>query len=281
MIANLTEGLHSLSMDVYQADPCPTPSLSSGIANILLMQSPAHAWLAHPRLNPAYQQDHDSRLDQGSIAHAMLLERDESAVVVVDAPDWRTKAAKEARDAAWANGKHAILAHKFEAVQNMVAAVFSFAQRTELRNVFDTGIVERSLVWREGEIWCRARPDIISSDMRIVVDYKTCDSAQPDAVARQIGRMGYDVQASLYTRGMKEIGHGVEFIFLFQEISAPYACSLIGLANAYKEVGDAKVDSALKIWAECTDTDRWPAYSDRVLYAEPPVWEISRLDEQW
>src|SRR5271156_5921927 len=133
MIANLQQGLHALSMDVYQSDPCPAPSLSSGIANILLTQSPAHARLAHPRLNPAYQRETDSRMDIGSIAHAMLLERDESAVVIVDAPDWRTKAAKEARDGAWAEGKHAILAHKFEAVQSMVVAALTYVQSTELR----------------------------------------------------------------------------------------------------------------------------------------------------
>ena len=278
MIANLTEGLHSLSMDVYQADPCPKPSLSSGIANILLMQSPAHAWLAHPRLNPAYQQDHDSRLDQGSIAHAMLLERDESAVVVVDAPDWRTKAAKEARDAAWANGKHAILAHKFEAVQNMVAAALSYIQTTELRGIFDTGTPEQSLVWQEGDIWCRARPDLLRG--RVILDYKTTDSANPDVFIRQIPRMGYDVQSFHYSHGLAAIGDEAEFILLIQEIQAPYSCSLIGLSNAYKEVARLKWERALRIWGECLESNRWPAYPTQIHYAEPSSYQMLDAEMQ-
>ena len=43
----------SMSMDEYHADPCPTPSLSSGIARVLWANTPMHAWFKHPRLNKA------------------------------------------------------------------------------------------------------------------------------------------------------------------------------------------------------------------------------------
>ena len=46
MIANLEPGIHNLSAEVYHADPCVKPSLSSSIANVLLQQSPLHAWMA-------------------------------------------------------------------------------------------------------------------------------------------------------------------------------------------------------------------------------------------
>ena len=280
MIANLTEGLHNLSSDIYHSDPCPQPSLSSSIANILITQSPLHAWMAHPRLNPNFQpEDVDSRMDIGSIAHAMLLERDESKVVVVSAPDWRTKAAREAREEAHAQGKHAILEHKYGAVQNMVKTAMSYIQTTELRNIFDTGIAEQSLFWQEGETWCRARPDLLSADRRVCLDYKTTDSAAPDVFIRQIARMGYDTQAEFYLRS--ELMKNTTFVFLAQEITEPYSCSLISLSNAYREVGQAKVCRALRIWKECMDTNRWPAYPTSICYAEPSSYQLVDTNEDW
>jgi len=278
VIANLTPGMHNLSMEIYQADPCPKPSLSSGIANILLTQSPAHAWLAHPRLNPAYQREFDSRFDLGSAAHTALLERDESKIVIVEADDWRTKAAREARDAAQADGRYAILARQYADVQKMVSAAHSYIQSTELRGIFDTGSPEQSLVWQEGDVWCRARPDLLSADRRAMLDYKTTDSANPEVFIRQIPRMGYDGQASWYSRGMEAIGHDTEFIFLTQEITEPYSCSLVGLSNAYKEVARLKVERALRIWRECTETNRWPAYPTEICYAEPTAYQLADLE---
>lgn len=280
MIANLEPGLHSLSADLYHSDPCPRPSLSSSIANILITQSPAHAWLAHPRLNPHFKREADSRFDLGSAAHAMLLERDESKIVRADAADWRTKAAKEARDAAAANGQYAILERQYQDVQRMVTAAQSYIATTELRGIFENGVAEQSLVWQEDGVWCRARPDLISADRAIVLDYKTTESAAPADFARQIGRLGYDCQSQWYTRGMAAIDERVTFIFLVQEIEPPYACSLISLANAYKAVGDAKVHRALRLWSDCTLRNAWPGYSWRVLYAEPPVWEVAESEKE-
>jgi|ERR1700677_294502 len=280
MIANLEPGLHNLSSDIYHADPCVKPSLSSSIANVLLTQSPLHAWMAHPRLNPNFQRESDSRADIGSAAHAIFLERDESKIVIVQANDWRTNAAKQARDDAHAQGKYAILEAKFAAVKQMVTRAESYLNETELRGILDTGSPERSIIWQEGETWCKARPDLLSADRRVCLDYKTTESAQPDTFIRQIPRLGYDTQASWYSRGMGALGHETEFVFLAQEITEPYSCSLIGLSNAYKEVARLKVERALHIWRECVDTNRWPAYSTKILYAEPTSYQMAELESQ-
>src|ERR1700677_3058420 len=139
MIANLEAGIHNLSAEVYHADPCVKPSLSSSIANVLLQQSPLHAWMAHPRLNPNFQRESDSRADIGSIAHAIFLERDESKIVIVQANDWRTNLAKQARDDAHAQGKYAILEPKFVAVKRMVTHAEAYLNETELAGILETG----------------------------------------------------------------------------------------------------------------------------------------------
>lgn len=273
-------GIHPLPAAQYHADPCPTPSLSNSIANILLTQSPLHARLAHPRLNPNYQPEESSRFDLGSAAHMMLLERRTDQIVIVNADDWRTKAAKEARDLARANGQTPVLARHYDLMNEMVAAAYGFIATTELSGIFELGQAEQTVIWQEGETWCRARPDLLSADRRIVVDYKTTENAEPEAFIRQIGRMSYDLQAEWYVRGVKSVtGQEPVFVFLAQEISAPYACSLIALSNAYRAVGQSKVARALTMWMACTTSNKWPSYSTRIAYAEPRPWDLTQMEE--
>jgi PDDEXK-like domain of unknown function (DUF3799) len=274
MIANLEPGLHNLSAEVYHADPCVKPSLSSSIANVLLQQSPLHGWLQHPRLNPAFAREVGTDFDRGAAAHAYVLENRDDVITVIDAKDWRTTAAKQARDDARAAGLMPILTHQFAGIKTMKERFMAYISKTELRGIFDDGDAEQSLFWTEGLNWCRARPDLLSADRKIIVDYKTTESAQPEIFARQISRMGYDLQAEFYLRGMNAIGHNPTFIFAVQEVHEPFACSLISLSNAYREVGRLKVERALKIWDRCIFENRWPGYDTQVLYVEPSSWQL-------
>lgn len=277
----MTPGIYQIQADEYHRDPCPTASLSSSIANILLDQSPQHAWLAHPRLNPQYVRDEgDSRFDLGSAAHMMLLERREDRIVRVQADDWRTKAAKEARAEAQAAGKFAVLERQFVDMLAMCGAAQDYLNTTELGDLLATGDAERAVLWQEHSLWYRCRPDLMSEDRRIVLDYKSTASAAPDFIARQIGRMGYDLQSELYTRGVQAVTgrEDVVFVFLFQEITKPYACSLISLSNAYRSVGQAKAQRAINIWQKCVTADNWPGYSPQILYAEPKAWDLAESE---
>ena len=80
----------------YFADPCPTPSLTQSLCKILIETSPQHAWTAHPRLNPQFEYDSDTKFDLGNVAHRLVLGRGKE-IEVIEFDDWRSKAAKEAR----------------------------------------------------------------------------------------------------------------------------------------------------------------------------------------
>jgi hypothetical protein len=276
----IDSGIYALPAARYHADPCPAPSLSNSIANVLINQSPLHAWYQHPRLNPTYQPEESSRFDLGSAAHMMLLERRSDQIVIVNADDWRKKEAKEARDSARANGQTPVLARHYDLMNEMVAAAYAFIATTELNGIFELGHAEQTVIWQEGETWCRARPDLLSADRRIIVDYKTTENAEPEAFIRQIGRMSYDLQAEWYVRGVKSVtGQEPVFVFLVQEISPPYACSLVSLSNAYRAIGQSKVSRALTTWMACIASKQWPAYSTRIAYAEPSPWQIPEVDD--
>lgn len=276
--------IHGLPLEEYVNDPAPEPSLSHGCAHALLTYSPKHAWVAHPRLNPDYQAEESSRLDLGSIVHCLLLENDRSRIVVVDAPDWRTKAAKEARDQARAVGRLPILADKMLMADAMVAAARDQIAISELAGVFDAGEPEVTFVWQDGTSWCRTRPDWMTDDGRLLLDFKSTDAAaQPDAWGRGVMvSQGYELQAALGRRAMRAVlgVHDVEFVFLVQETEPPFALSLVGLQPAYWAYADARLDLALEIWSECRAKNEWPAYPTRVAYVEPPTWLTYRLEEQ-
>ena len=139
-------GVYDIPAEIYHADPCPEPSLSSSVATALIDRSPRHAWQAHPRLNPVHEPDNRQDFDLGKAAHALLLEGRDVAEIV-DAADYRTKAAREARDAAYAAGKTPLLAHQWQDVEAMIkAAIAQLAAHTDSDGIFEIGRAEAA--WR-------------------------------------------------------------------------------------------------------------------------------------
>jgi hypothetical protein len=270
-------GIYELPAAAYHRDPCPAPSLSSRIAKQLCLASPAHAWQSHPRLNPAAEHENGEHFDIGTAAHALLLEGT-SAIAVVDAKDYRTNVAKEARDAAYAAGQTPLLAAKWADVQAMVTC--ARAQLAEHKDggaaMFLDGQPEQTLIWQEGEVWCRARLDWLRAGA--IDDYKTTPhgSANPDSWTRSLFGMGFDIQAAFYLRGLKAVtGFDATFRFAVQEPYAPYALSVIGLGPDALTLAEKKVIYALERWQACLDAGEWPGYPRRTCYAALPAWQES------
>lgn len=270
-------GIFTMTAEEYHADPCDQPSLSSSIAHTLCEQSPRHAWTAHPKLNPDFKRTEKSHFDLGSCAHALLLEAREveDVVQIIDAPDWRTKAAKEARDEARAAGKLPLLSHSVEGVVAMLNAT-----RAQLDAIgaspllFEDGKPEQTLIWEEDGVTCRALIDWLHNDFATIDDFKTTSaSAAPERWRRTLFTIGADVQTAFYLRGLKAVtGVQAEMRYVVQENYPPYALSVFSLDADVRAVADAKVEYAINRWRECLATDTWPAYSSEVVHAELPAW---------
>lgn len=260
----------------YVNDPAPEPSLNASIATTLLTATPAHAFMQHPRLSPQEEREESSRLDFGTIAHALLLEDDESRVVAIEADDWKKKDTREQRDAARAGGKLPILAADFETVQTMVNTAKTTIGNSEVAADFESAIPEQTLIWQEADIWLRCRPDKATPDWRVVFDYKTCaGTAHPAVWAKSaMVRYGYDIQAAINLRGVKALGLAkrTTFIFLVQEMEPPYALSIVSLAPSWLTLADDKLRVAMSIWQGCTRKNEWPGYPSRIAYVDPPAF---------
>jgi hypothetical protein len=268
----MTPGFHAgIPSEQYHADPAPQPSLSSSLAVTLLRESPFKAWHCHPRLNPHFRQKHDGKFDIGTCSHSVLLERDESKIVIVDADDWRTKLAKEQREAARAAGKTALLARHYDDVRKMVDAARAFIKQSEIAPYWEQADSELTGIWREGPIWLRCRMDRITHDRRVIIDYKSTTDAAPEPFSRLLVRMDYHVQDAFYRRGARALGApDPKFVFLAQSCEEPYECSLHACDPALQEIADAQVEEAIGLWRACSTKDHWPSHGTRIHYAMAP-----------
>jgi hypothetical protein len=257
-----------------------SPGLSASLAKTLLNKSPLHAWLESP-MNPARSRQEASRLDIGTAAHAALLEGLD-VVTVCDFDDWRTKDSKAARDEARAVGKIPLLTHQFEQVRDMVSvARGALADCPDLEGIkWEDGKPEQSIFWTDSHTPCRSRLDWLANDRSLIIDYKTTELG-PDAWMRSIPKMGYDIQAAFYLRGLQVLtGKQADFVFCVQETEAPYMVYFVGLPPAYLEIGAAKVQIAIDRWQACMERNEWPGYERRIQYAEPPSWALAEVEER-
>lgn len=269
--------------DSFALGPPRAPSLSSSVAHLLLTRSPAHARVAHPGVNPVWVEKERTAFDLGSAAHAVLLEDNRAALVVVDAPTWQTKAAKEARAVARADAKVPVLAHQAADIEMMVTeAKAAMARCFDLRDLGPL-LAEQTILWQQpdppgyGPTWCRCRPDWITEDHAVILSYKTTGNAHPDAFARLVDAMGYDVQAAFELAGVRaSTGVAAKYVWMAQETEPPYAVSFVGLTPDLADLGDHKRRVAVGRWAECLRTGSWPGYPDRICWIEALPWARAR-----
>lgn len=280
----MSHGLHfDMPAAQYHADPCEHPSLTQSIAGIIWHRTPLHGWMAHPRLNPDCNPFQSDAFDFGSAAHSLILEGDESRFVEINADDWRTKAAKEQRDEARDGGMIPLLSKDFSKLFAMRDAAAAFIADSELAGIFDDGNAEVTAIAHD-DIWMRGRFDFLTTDRRIVLDYKTVGrSANPESFLRSsVFQFGYDIQAAMYLH-LNQLTGGPEdakFVWLAQETEAPYACSLMGASPSLVETGQRKLSSVIDTWTECLLTGEWPGYANRIAWLEAPAWELSKVEER-
>lgn len=276
-------GIHNLPAEEYHA---LKDHLSAGIAKVILEQSPAHArWKSENGDSEPTKQS-----ERGIIAHALLLEG-VSKMEVIDPKDypakngnipegWTNGAIRAARDAAREAGKLPVLPWDAEPIHAMVAAARkAWSECPDLQGYGpENGITERSLIWSENGVLCRAKPDWYSNDRRVMLDPKFTEIATPERCSRSIISQAFDQRAAFYRRGGVAVS-GVQpiYVYAFQEIEPPYCTSFHACDPAMLALGDAKVDYALGKWRECRETGNWPGYDNHIHYATAPAWAL----DQW
>jgi hypothetical protein len=246
------------------------PALSSSGAKRIVQTCPAVF---------KYERDHGRAekraFDFGHAAHGLVLGVGEP-LVVVDADDWRGKAAREERDAAYAAGKVPILASEHATVKAMADAIVADPLAGALFDR-DKGTAERSIFWHDTrhDVERRARLDWLTTigGRPCAVDYKTTNSADPAAIRKTVANFHYHQQDAWYLDGLAAAGlDDAAFLFVFQEKTPPYLITVVELDYIARRVGRDLNTQALEVFAECTATGVWPGYSSDVELISLPAW---------
>jgi hypothetical protein len=274
-VATITEpGVYDLTDAEYHADPIAGGSLSStGGRRLLAPSCPAKfRWLAdHP-------EEYEPVLNLGSAAHKLVLGAGRD-LVVIDADNYRTNAARDARADAHALGLIPLLSHEHDQVVAMADALRAHPIAGRLYTA-GAGRPEQTLVWRDRRtgIWRRARvdwlPDDVSGARMLLADYKTCASAEPDALEKAIHAHGYHMQGDWHLDGVYELGlaRHAAFLLVCQEKTPPYVVTVMQLHPDTLLAGQVLNDHAIDVYRRCVATGRWPGYSDKVVIGRIPAW---------
>ena len=274
--------IDGLSADDYHADK--TSISSTGLRALLKPGCPAQY---------KYDRDHPAppkrEFDLGHAAHKLILGEGEE-IGVTEWDDWRTKAAREQRDNIRATGAVPLLSHEGEQVQAMADAI----RRHPLAGPLFTpgnGIAERSIYWTDPAtgVRCRVRPDwlVIRPDVTLIVDVKTAADASPDGFSKSIESYSYHQQGAFYIDGVQAAGlapEGARFLFVAQSKKAPYLITVGELRDQDQDIGRARNEKALRIYADCLANDTWPDWTGPVTEIPQigmPSWATLRQAEEY
>jgi len=253
--------------------------LSVSVAQALVLESEAHAYLRHPKLGgePVVP---NNDMDRGSLIHALLLGKGRE-LAIIECDDWKSPKNRALRDEHREAGRLAVTRKLYEV---SVRAAEELQKKLAHHGYALTGQSEATLIWEEeatngAKVRCRGRMDHLFNGSEIY-DLKITTDANPRTLARgQLARMGYDIQGVAYPRGLEYVDARLRgrtsFTLLFCEPEPPYCVTPVALAGSLRELGTRKWQRAIDAWERCTRTGQWRDYTDAVFYAEARPWELA------
>ena len=251
------------------------PSLNAGTAITMLNKTPAHAWTEHPRLNPNYQSKNARHFDIGKAFHTSVLGAGDP-FVVLDYPDYRTKAAQEEKKQAYQDGKTPILIHEYDPISRMTAAAHKAIYKAGYDKTWERGLSEQGFLNNVDGCPCRCLADRITTvKENVIFDLKsTAGMAKPGAWIRDAMKFGIDVRVAHYLDVVAaETGQdNFDYIFIVVEKKEPYAAAVFRLSDRLIALGKSKIAIAREQWLKYLDEDEWPAWPGHVQTAEAAEW---------
>lgn len=242
-----------------------------------LSQSGAKLILKAPALY-RWEQEHRTEKrawDLGHYAHAKvlgvgaevvpLLRTDPKTGDTWEADSFSSPSVGKHAEEVRAAGKIPLLRKEIEQVNAMADKL---SEHRMAMRLLKHGRPEVSMFARDEEtgVLRRGRVDWLGD--RIVSDYKTAVSANPDDFGRVAMNFGYAMQAPWYLDMLRDLGHDAQaFAFIVQEKDPPYLVSVVELDNDALEWGRARNRLALQMFRDCTEAGTWPGYLADDLWA--------------
>lgn len=228
-------------------------------------------------------EEHKPQFDVGKAFHVAVL-GDGGEIVSAPFESWRSKEARDMRDAAHEAGAIPLLESEVETVLAMAAAVKAHDVAPLL---FQSGTAEVSAFWVDEAtgVQCKARfdflPDKQAGRRLVVPDLKSAVSADPREFAAAAARYGYVLQQIHYSNAIKHLGIDDDpaFVFVVVEKDAPYLVNVGQFADAADtRLSAVALDKALRLYRDCLAADHWPGWTG-VTDLSLPAWHLYQLEE--
>ena len=253
-------GVHT---DMTDAEYFAHPALSH--SDCKLIDPPAfYRWVKDNKVR-----ENKPEYDFGHVVHELVLGSG-AGIDVIDADNWRTKAAQEARAESYANDRAPMLTHEYEAAKRCADAVSTHPVAAKLLDLADYR--EVALIWDDGDVQRKAKADLISG--RFGVDLKTTQRASTEAFGRSAGKFGYATQEAWYLDAMTAclVIDDPEFLFIVVEVDPPNFVNVIQLDPYAVELAAERNRQRIELFRQCRDSGEWPAYGTGINQAQLPRW---------
>lgn len=259
----MNTGILSLPEAQYRA--------SEGISKSLL------DWIAQPR-TPAHfkakvsgliADEQTPAMRLGSMIHRAILEWDSLDYVVK--PEGMNFATKEGKEWKAAQTNAIITQDEYQTVLGMRDSVNA---HPAVKRVLANAKTEVSL-FANGEdgVLRKARIDALPESGNVIVDIKSCQSADPDMMAKSVVAYRYDVQAAYYLDICKLLGlDKTEFLFVCVEKTPPYAVAVYALDHDAISWGRMQYQRDLALIKDCEAKDHWPSFTQDITTLALPAW---------
>jgi hypothetical protein len=279
----LDVGIHyGVKASVYHSDPAPMPSLSSGAARTIITKSLSDAYREHPRFG-GKKKETTQAMNTGSIVHSLLAENPDD-FEVGNYDNYRSKAAQEWRDTVLSCGKNAVLECDLDHARKIEASIRKNACNGGVTNdpFAPHGRSEVTIIWKEGDAYCRALPDRLLIDplggYTDVWDWKVTNDVTDLAILRSVVKWGYHCQEAFYRRGLaatlpKDAGP-VSWMFCFALDKEPFTVRRVCLMPEFLAAGKIDMNRAINLWRHAMDTNEWPDQSQETLHLDAPAYLI-------
>ena len=266
-----------------------TPRLSPSLAGLVLT-CPAKAYARH-RLLGGEQSKSTVAMDKGKLFERLITGHGINDLAVLPFDDWRTKAAKEARDDAIAHGLIPVKQCEMEEVVDAAQTI-----RGKIEGLIGLGFDDLDhqcrFEWEADGCACSGVLDCltVANDHAIIYDLKKTASANPAMLESSVVKYGYHIQHAAYIEVVEfvypHLKGRIKAAYIFYEIESPHCVTVAQFDGPLRHLGASKWNAAKKAWLRCLERDEWPEYSTddlgsgyAILRAKP--WDIAQISEEF
>lgn len=225
-----------------------------------VLRSPAHFWTAEQNK----QSDQSANL--GTAVHC-LMEGDGAwgrEIFVMPKVDRRTGKGKADYAAALKDAEGRMVLNEDQANQTRRAAAAILSHKIASGLIADT-TPEVSLFCEHNNVLWKSRPDAISSQKQIIIDYKTTSDARPHVFGKQADRLDYHLSAAMQLDAAEQCyGVNFDYIWIAVELDPPNGVMIYHHDEDSINAGRERYLTAIDMVAEFLETGKAKCYPEKI-----------------